>query len=147
MYILVVEDDYLQSNLICEKLRNTFHANVKRLSTEMEFRQNLDELARNRPDVIIMDVMLRWTDPSPEVKIPPREVRKEGFYRAGIRCTKLLAEREETKGIPVILYTILERTDLENQLLELSPKMHVIHLRKESEVDRLIESIREFRRH
>lgn len=142
MYILVVEDDYLQANLICEKLTSEFHADVKRISTELEFRLSLNEFEENPPDVIVMDVMLRWTDPSPEIKIPPREVRKEGFYRAGIRCTKILAERDATKHIPVILYTILEHTDLEKQLTDLSTVMDVIHLRKESEDDRLVDSIR-----
>lgn len=147
MYILVVEDDYLQANLICEKLASVFHCEVKRISTERDFRLNLPKLENNLPSIIIMDVMLRWTDPSSKIERPPREVRTEGFYRAGIRCTRLLAEWDITKEVPVILYTILERTDLEKQLAELSSSINIVHLRKESDVDRLIELIREIRRH
>ena|SRR5258706_12884053 len=76
---------------------------------------------------------------------PSTEVQREGFYRAGIRCAKLLAERQTTKNIPVILYTILAYADLKDQLNELPAR--VIHVRKESDDDRLIEVIQELRRH
>jgi hypothetical protein len=90
-----------------------------------------------------MDVMLPWTDPSPTIEPPPREVVEEGFYRAGIRCARLLATNKTTKHIPVILYTVLERADLEDQIRELSSLANVVHLRKDSDDDRIIDLIRE----
>ena len=147
MYILVVEDDYLQADWICKKVKQVLRTDVKRISTESQFRKQLKNIEKNRPDVIIMDVMLPWTDPSPDIELAPHEVIEEGFYRAGVRCTKLLAANENTKGIPVILYTVLERADLEDQLKELSSNSRVVHLRKDSDDDRLVELIHELTDH
>jgi hypothetical protein len=36
-----------------------------------------------------------------------------GYYRAGLRCADLLAEDPALRGVPVVFYTILERSDLE----------------------------------
>jgi CheY-like chemotaxis protein len=151
MFILVVEDDYLQAEWICKKLKQVLHCEVQRLSTESQFRKQLHEIEEHRPDIVIMDVMLPWTDPSPNIEPPPPEVIKEGFYRAGVRCTQLLIANEKTKSIPVILYTVLERADLEDQLKEFESaakvvhlqKGKVVHLRKDSDDDRLIDLVRE----
>ncbi len=65
MYLLVIEDDYLQANWIQENLQTAFPtARIQRIATELDFRSHLEEIGRDRPTVIIMDVMLRWTDPS-----------------------------------------------------------------------------------
>jgi CheY-like chemotaxis protein len=147
MYILVVEDDYLQADWICKRLKRALHSEVHRISTESQFRKQLKQIEDKRPDVVVMDVMLPWTDPSPNIEPPPPEVLEQGFYRAGVRCTKLLAENKKTKDIPVILYTVLERADLEDQLKEFSPGAKVAHLRKDSDDDRLIDLIRELTDH
>ena len=63
MYILIVDDDYLQVDLIAEALRkdpNCSLAQIRRISTESEFQTFFEKIAGNPPYVIIMDVMLRW---------------------------------------------------------------------------------------
>jgi CheY-like chemotaxis protein len=113
MKILLVEDDYLQEEAIVVAIRKEFpQIQVEILNTELEFRQALDRIAAEPPDLIILDVMMRWTDPSPEMVPQPDEVKEGKYYRAGIRCEKLLRTRPETKRIPVIFYSILELKDL-----------------------------------
>jgi hypothetical protein len=62
-----------------------------------------------------MDVMLRWSFPSPDSAPPPDDVLAGGYYRAGLRCASLLLGDERLRDVPVLLYTILERSDLERE--------------------------------
>lgn len=143
MKILIVEDDYLQADSIYETLKQILSARIEGISTESEFRSRIQEIEKDPPDVVIMDVMLRWTDPSPELDLDlaPPDIRNKGFYRAGVRCAALLGERERTKNIPIIFYTILERADLEVDIKKLSRIGEIVHLRKESDADPLIDLI------
>ena len=143
MYILIVEDDHSQARLIQEALRKEADfgspdTQIRRMSTESQFRNSLEEIAARKPDVIVMDVMLRWTDPTPDLKPPPDDVRKEGFFRAGLRNAKLLAQDERTKNIPVILYTMLDKIDLEG-----TPELlGITYLPKDSKLTPLVHTIR-----
>ena len=141
MYILVVEDDPLQGELICEFLHaaSAFpNAEIRRICTEKEFISKFEDIATNKPNVIVLDIMLRWDDPSPEFTLPPEEIAEEGFYRAGLRCEKLLARDERTNNIPVILYTILGNGDLSE---ELPKRPQVIYLAKDFEPKEIIRQI------
>src|SRR6267154_1778537 len=110
MKILIVEDDHLQAEWIHMSLAQAFpKAEFNCVRTEAEFRSRFGEIADNRPQVVVMDVMLRWEDPSPEITPRPDYVEAEGFYRAGLRCERMLAQDERTSHVPVILYTVLER--------------------------------------
>ncbi|MCI0488512.1 MAG: hypothetical protein L0229_18140 [Blastocatellia bacterium] len=143
MKILIIDDDHLQAEWIHENLERAFpSAKIEHINTELEFRSRLDGIAENPPDIVVLDVMLRWTDPSPKVQLPPDDdVIKEGFYTAGLRCEKLLAQNERTSNIPVILYTVLERADL-NQHMQ-TTRSNVNYLAKESDPEPLIELIRD----
>ena len=60
-FIVVVEDDHLQEALLEDQLQRAFPAaRIETLVTEQEFRERLADFRTDRPDVIIMDVMLRW---------------------------------------------------------------------------------------
>jgi CheY-like chemotaxis protein len=142
MYILVVEDQFVQADLICENLEKEFPDSViEQIDTESEFRYRLDAIAMNPPDVIVMDVMLPWTEPDPVMPPTPEDVLNAGFNRAGLRCAKLLAENDLTKGIPVIVYTVLEEFDLERELR--NDHRNVVYLRKDSDPDPLFKLIHE----
>lgn len=142
MRILIVEDDYLQAEWIYSNLAQEFpRAQFDRISTESDFRSRFDEIANNSLDVIVLDVMLRWTDPIPELVPPPDDVQQGGFYRAGLRCERLLACDDRTSHLPVILYTVLESSDLDHELRNL--REHVQYLTKESDLSPLIQRIRE----
>ena len=142
MRIVLVEDDYLQSDWMCQKLQQTIpDAYLDRVSTESEFRLRFDEIADRGPDIVVLDVMLRWSDPGPRFVPPPDDVEKEGFYRAGLRCERMLAADERTARIPVILYTVLEHADLKEELSALPE--HVQYLSKHSDLAPLQQKIRE----
>ncbi|HYH86171.1 MAG TPA: hypothetical protein VEX60_12010 [Pyrinomonadaceae bacterium] len=142
MYIVLVEDDHLQAEWVESCFGAAFHGvKVERISTESEFYSRLDGIMDARPDVFIIDVMLRWADPGPTMQEPPNEVRENGFYRAGLRCKEKILENEKARSIPIILYTVLEELDLEKALQNNPPS--VTYLRKDSDSEPLIKMIRE----
>lgn len=113
MHILLVEDDAQQSQTICESLSEAFpKARIETLSTELQFRQRVEAMADHRPDVIVLDIMLRWTDPSPEMVPKPSELKGTTFHKAGFRCQELLQKRPETRDVPVILFTVIDEADV-----------------------------------
>jgi CheY-like chemotaxis protein len=141
--ILVVENDFLQADWLLKSLRQAFpQAGVRRIKTESGFHASFESIAQKRPDIIIMDVMLQWTEVSDDIEDQafPERVLKEGPYRAGMRCEEMLAADKRTKNIPVILYTILERHDLEP---DFNAHPNVTHLRKDSTPEPLIQLIRD----
>jgi len=119
MKILIVEDDKLQFDFINNAFSRIWAPDkpeIDRISTESDFRKKFHEIAVTNPDLIIMDVMVRWADPSPNIPVPPPEIVEQGFYRAGLRCVKMLAENEMTKNIPVIIYSVLDKSDMEDEI-------------------------------
>lgn len=145
MYILIVEDDPLQAELMIDAIKaDSFltRARVERFSTEFLFQQRFDDVTNDPPNVITMDIMLRWADASPDVHADstPEEVRDKGIFEAGLRCEKMLASNPKTQHIPVILYTILSKDDLGEGL----PKRdNLLHLSKDSDLSSLIWAIRD----
>jgi DNA-binding NarL/FixJ family response regulator len=139
--IVIVEDDPLQVESLKVSLAVLRNVQIIEIRTERAFRVGFDQLAAAQPDVVLMDVMLRWTDPAPNMEPPPDEVRSQKFYRAGLRCQKMLSQDDRTRDIPVCLYTVLERADLESELADLPA--NVVHIRKESDTRTLVESLRE----
>jgi hypothetical protein len=140
MYIIHVEDDHLQAEWLHSSLKTEFpHANIEHISTELDFYERLDSLD-HLPDVFIIDVMLRWTNPSIDMQPPPKNVELEGHYRAGFRCERKIAEHETARTVPVILYSVLERNDLEQELKNIPE--NVTYLTKEYTLGKLIQEIR-----
>ena len=92
------------------------------------------------PDLVIMDVMLRWASPRPGLPAPPDDVVAGGYYRAGLRCARLMLGDGRLRHVPVVLYTILERNDLERDGQTLPP--NATYVGKNSEPDVLSRHIR-----
>lgn len=117
MRVVLVEDDYLQAESISAWLREAWpHVEIDRIETEYEFRSQLTSLSAHPPDVVIIDVMLRWNNPSLAFDKPPDEIQREGSYRAGLRCVELLKQNVDTERVPVVLYSVLDEADVEAQL-------------------------------
>lgn len=147
--ILIVEDDPLQLDMIRDELNLHFEDVVlEDVQTEHEFYDKLSDIIRDSPNLILMDVMLRWTDPAPPEEMPPEpaEVKEGGYYRAGIRCVRRLRKQEQTDPrIPILLFTVLSDQDLSKDLLELKQDryLHVAYLQKTAPVFDLIRKIKE----
>lgn len=144
MKMLIIEDDHRQAELIYHGLKRYFpRANIDRISTESEFVSRFEDIANNPPDYVVLDVILRWTDPSPEMDSTPAQIKKEGFHRAGLRCAKMLMEDKRTSSSQVIIYSVLEFSNIEPDLRELGDlSRRIIRLRKDYDVDNLVNTIR-----
>jgi len=140
MKILVVDDDPLQSEWLFQELRRNFpEAECDLIATESEFREKLASIRQSPPNVVLLDVMLRWADVSDHMPSMPLDVAAGKYHRAGLRCQQLLESHEETREVPVILLTVLDEEDLAQELPEL-PK-HVTHLPKTTDPGLLYEKI------
>ena len=115
--ILLIEDDYLQAKTIQsglqERLRGEYpNLSFEVISTESEFYDRFEKIAQEGFRIIIIDVMLRWASPSPDMPMPLPEVIEGGFFRAGLRCQQKLALDARTSSIPTIIYTVLDESQL-----------------------------------
>ena len=145
-YIVIVEDDHLQEGPLEEQIRDTFSsARIDTVATEEEFRKRLDDYRRNPPDLVVMDVMLRWAYPSRTASPAPPDVAQGGYQRAGLRCAQLMADDPALRTVPVIYYTILERSDLERDS-EHRPETTTTYVRKSTDPEVLVRKIRELLR-
>ena len=143
MYFLIVEDDKLQFSFIKNGIKQGRYfkdSRIERIATESEFIEKLESIATEKPDVILLDIMLRWTDPTPDMTLPPPDIAEEGFFRAGVRCEQRLANDMRTRNIPVIVYSILEKQDFEGEIRE---RAEVHYLEKDFSVEKLNSKLEE----
>ena len=111
--ILLIEDDHLQAQGIQSGLRNLLQRQYPDLvfetfSTESDFYARFEETAEQAFDLVIIDVMLRWANPSPQMTEQPPNVVEGGFFRAGVRCKQKLQSDPRTSSVPTIIYTVLD---------------------------------------
>jgi CheY-like chemotaxis protein len=115
MRIVSLEDDEPFWDLLQHALNDAFPgADLLWIRTESEFRQKIEEFAASPPDIILLDVMVKWADAAEDMPEAPAEVSEQGYFRAGLRCRKLLMENPATLSVPVIFLTVLERSDIES---------------------------------
>ncbi|MGA2148673.1 MAG: hypothetical protein ABSH49_27330 [Bryobacteraceae bacterium] len=100
--ILIIEDDQIQAEDLKHSLER-LGSPVEVISTEAQFRKRLKEADVERYSLAVVDMMLRWTDPAPDMELPPSDVIEEGSYTAGLRCCRSLASR----GVRCIIFTAL----------------------------------------
>ena len=142
MNLALVDDDHLQADWVRKELEAGLgDVNIMMINTESEFQSRLEEIAKVQPAIIIMDVMLRWADPKPGLELPENKELPRRFRRAGLRCAELLQTRQDTKNIPVALYTVLEESDFGSDLMN-APST-VVHLEKDSRIEPLLDLIRQ----
>lgn len=109
MSIFLLEDSHQEANLITVALGKRLpHEAITRIQTESEFREKFASIAANPPAIFIIDISLRWADPSPNLRSRPADVKLSEQTRAGFRCIKMLSEDERTKEIPVVFYSNFE---------------------------------------
>jgi len=142
--VLLVEDDPEQAQRVEKAIKVCFKdVSVQRIRTEADFYQFADEIAADAlPDLVILDVMLPWASAVPDFPAPPEEVKRDGFFRAGLRCQRFLADNAKTRKIPVVLYSILEAKDLRDDLDVIPEECRPLHLQKHHDVTPLLAAIR-----
>lgn len=139
MHILLIEDDYMQGDWITSQLERRFRTKLEKIFSESDFRQKLNQIVSSPPDVFVIDMMLPWAEVGEYVERPV-EVRLGGRFDAGFRCVEMLAKHENTKEIPVILYSAIATGDLPDKLRNFP---HVRFVPKDSDIDLLVDAIRE----
>ena len=138
--ILLLEDDFLQRDSIRKALEQNFEgAVVDTEASESEFHRNFEAIASNPPDIAVLDVMLRWANPSPDAPSPPTEAWEP--QQAGLRCARLLKQDLRTSRVSVILYTAFNPLNF----CDLELPTGAIWLTKELSLDQLIECVRSIR--
>lgn len=132
MNIVLVEDDHYEreetKGAILERYPN---AVIETINTESDFLASLGRFAAERPDIFLIDIMLRWTDPSPTMLPKPPDAR---VLEAGSRCAAAL--QEALPGVPTLLYTVLD-----SQHKTLQPAVR--YVRKSSDFRPLYDAIAE----
>jgi DNA-binding NarL/FixJ family response regulator len=141
MKVVVVEDDRLQSDHLKSTILRYFPTvSIQQVANESEFRARFAEFKVDPPAAMIIDVMLRWTDPSPDLSMAPQDVLAQGHHRAGIRCQQLLQSDTATRNIAVILYTAMDPITLQDQLKQIPA--NVMILAKGADESRLVMLLR-----
>jgi len=101
--VLIIEDDSIQARRLEELVLRYYPGiAVDRISTELVFLQRFPAMRNSEYRVSLVDMMLRWTDPAPQMEPPPREIVEEGFFVGGLRCRRKLLEKQ----IPSIIFTV-----------------------------------------
>ena len=143
--ILILEDDNSMLLLLEDIVKRNLTdlcPNVELIETESEFILNwmpeFEQGKRKKPDVFVIDVMLRWTDPAPNQ--PPRspEAIEGGFMRAGLRCLDQIKQRRALSRSHVILLTALTKKDLD----VLGAKLDGVELLHKADINLLAGQIR-----
>lgn len=136
MNILIVEDDAAQASWVLRSLADILVGiTVKTISTESEFRREFERIAIDCPQIVIMDVMLRWADPSPNIVLPPADVTREGMFKAGLRCARMLTQDRRTRGGFILMHSVLDRRDILEELRGMGP--NILFLQKGIDHDSL----------
>jgi len=137
MKIVIVEDDFLQAGNMRGWLTEAWpSAEVVLLETESAFRQAVPLFEQSPPDIFIMDVMLRWADPGPDMIAAPEDVHADGYHRAGMRCAENILATECLNTVPIVLYSVLDGSDLADSLDQFP--QHVKSLQKAASRDGLL---------
>jgi len=137
MKLLLIEDDPLQAEWVTSAFKRDFkHIEVWNIHTERGFLTQIDQIETWMPDLIILDVMIRWTDPAVEMSDVPEDIISEGFLNAGFRCMERISRSETLYAVPIIMYSVLATADIKSQLNKLSPHVFVVH--KDNSPDELM---------
>jgi len=123
--LVIVEDDYYDWEWLKGIIEDAIPSvKLVWISTEKMFRERLQEFEDAKPVGFILDVMLPWDIPRPgqEEEDVPAEVKRDGFYTAGLRCNELLKRHSALGNVPVLLYTGLDK----NNFAE-----HVVHIKSD----------------
>jgi CheY-like chemotaxis protein len=118
MKFLIVDDEYDLTRPMYSYIGRELGAEVSAARTEKEFRERLDALRADPPDLVVMDMLLPWDTPGPDMEPPPEDVRQAGYVAAGWRCVELLTRHPRTADVPVVISSVVAVADVREQRLE-----------------------------
>ncbi len=113
--IVLIEDDHFQIEWLREELQRELNAEVNVLTDEADFVSSIGRLAENPPDVFVVDIMMPWNNTDnleanrELTAVPPG---RSDERRAGIRIRDDLKSNPILGSATVILYSVLDATDL-----------------------------------
>lgn len=110
-HFILIEDDPQQLESIKLAIERHYPGvEVQTLETESDFYDHLAQIPKfdERLRMVICDVMLPWAFPSVDAPLPPADVIKETFRKAGLRCWKKFRQREDLRSVPWIYFTVLD---------------------------------------
>ena len=145
MRVVILEDDNGQAKAIRMAIEGAFPgAKVLIMSSESSFRDEVPAIVADPPDLLILDVMARWTTPD-DMREATADVVAGGYHEAGLRCVKRLhdhASEQEREAFlpPILFYTILSQQDLRNASISTPSGTEL--LTKQPEIAPLIERVR-----
>lgn len=144
--ILIVDDEISVVEAFRQRLMRILpNATLFPVYTEQEFLSQFPEIEAFLPDIVVLDILLPWTTPIPNMQPPPpptEEVQKAGHLRAGIRCLGKLRNANATATVPVVLHSVISEMDLrESDLIDGLGEITFI-VQKTDGLDHLINFIR-----
>lgn len=112
--ILLIEDDFLYSEELKFDLTDYFAGasialRIDVISTEREFSERFEEIAKTNYDLIIVDVMVKWEGREREKKRPDSNVLEGGYYRAGFRCIDRLRADTRSAETKILVHSNLDK--------------------------------------
>jgi hypothetical protein len=144
MRIVYLEDNPIQAESMLEEFRRWLPLETRDIlfvKTEAEFMSRLNEIEAFDPTVAVLDVMVIWCSPRPNMPQPPQNVLNEGYYMAGARCAEALCSR--LPELPIVFYTIVEGADLQFYLNQSAPSVKgAVILPKSSDPKVLIDQLK-----
>lgn len=139
--IVLVEDNPDWLELCCDRLKKELSRDPVVIGSESDFIENMPEFEKHPPQLFIIDVMVPWSEPRPDIPEASEEVKRNGFFKAGFRCQKRLAENENLRNAPIIFWTILSDKDVLRALR--TYPLNVSHVAKDLDLNPLMNKIRE----
>lgn len=113
--VLVIEDDPVQSALIAQLVLEVDpRARVTESASECHALETIGRVAGERPipSLAIVDMMLPWAQPSPNMPNRPKKVVEEGYALAGSRVVSAMRAHKNMRDVPVLLVSVIERDPL-----------------------------------
>jgi CheY-like chemotaxis protein len=149
MKILLIEDDNLYSDELTADLKedqviSEGGLTVDLVSTERDFRDRFDTLAKANYDFVIIDVMVAWERARPDRRKPDPDVLEGGIYRAGFRCVDMLRRDRRTQDIPIVVHTNFQEGRPALELREKYESPLTKFVPKSGDKEPLLASIREW---
>jgi DNA-binding NarL/FixJ family response regulator len=140
MKIVSLEDDEGYWDLMEDALRKAYPRDLELIwiDCESKFYDLLPRLASSTPDIFLLDVMVKWAHAAEIMPPAPENVKRDGYYRAGIRCREKL--RQDLPEAKAILFTVLDEHDVDEVTNGLPAD--TIYVRKDTSFEALLAAIK-----